>query len=398
MYENHIKRLKIHRYCVIIINGERIKSLPLQMRMEIAMKTALEYGIMGCETIMRTTDASDLKPLGHWHYHQGVFLSGMEHIYALCSKEQLAKYIKDYVDSRIRPDGTIDHYSRDMLDDMQPGILLFRLIDETGDEKYKIALDTIMDHLKNWSCNPDGGYWHRLSGHGQNEMWLDSLYMGCPVQAMYAKRYDKPELFDTVVGQAVLMREKMTDKNNRLLRHAWNYYGAAPWCDPETGLSSVAWGRAIGWYVTAVLDIYQNMPEDHPKRAVLATIEREIIDTLIRYRDRDTYMWHQVVNMPKMPDNWLESSCSCLFTYAMARGARLGILDEKYIERAKESFRGIITHSVDIWRDNLIVERVCVGTGVGEYSHYVNRPTASNDLHGIGVFLLMCGEMAKHGI
>lgn len=362
------------------------------------MKTALEYGINGCETMMRNNKASELPPKGRWHYHQGVFLSGMEHIYELCGDKRLAEYIKDYVDSRILEDGSIDFYSDELLDDIQPGILLYRLIDETNDERYKKALDTLIGHMQSWPQTPEGGYWHRKSGPCMNEMWLDSLYMGSPIQAMYARKYDKPEMFDTLVRQAVLMKENMQDKNNGLMRHAWDHGRHAPWCDPSNGLAPETWGRAMGWYVISILDIYEQMPEDYPLRETLAEIEREVIAAVAKYRDRTTHMWYQVVNMTNMRDNWTETSCSCLFTYAMAKGVRLGILDEGYLDMAKESFAGIISHGISIRGDDLFVERVCVGTGVGTYDYYISRPTAENDLHGMGVFLLMCAEMAKHGV
>ncbi|MCH5212208.1 MAG: glycoside hydrolase family 88 protein [Oscillospiraceae bacterium] len=362
------------------------------------MKTALEYGLMGCETMMKNIKAADLPPVGRWHYHQGVFLSGMEHIYELCGDKRLAQYIKDYVDSRILPDGSIDFYSDELLDDIQPGILLYRLIDETGEERYKKALDTLIGHMRDWPCTPEGGYWHRKSGPGMNEMWLDSLYMGSPIQAMYAEKYNNPKMFDALVRQVVLMKDNMQDKNNGLMLHAWDYNKRAPWCDPSNGLAPEAWGRAMGWYVAAILDIYERMPENHPSRETLAEIEREVIEAVAGYRDEATHMWYQVVNMTNMWDNWTETSCSCLFTYAMAKGVRLGILDKKYLDMAKESFEGIITNGISISDEDLFVERVCVGTGVGTYNHYINRPTVANDLHGMGVFLLMCAELSRNGI
>ncbi len=359
------------------------------------MKTALEYGLMGCETMMRRIPAAKLPPEGRWHYHQGVFLSGVEHIYEVCGDERLAEYIKEYVNSLINPDGSIVSYCDEWLDDIQPGILLYRLIDTTNDTRYEKALETLMGHMRAWPRTEDGGYWHRTKGPGSHEMWLDSLYMGSPIQAMYAKKYDKPEIFDELVRQAVLMKENMQDRNNGLMRHAWDTKKRAPWCDPVTGLAPVVWGRAMGWYVVALMDIYECMPDRHPGREIIADIERELIENILKYRDHGTCMWYQVVNMTGMPDNWLETSCSCLYAYAMAKGVRLGVLDERYLTRAKETLKGVITHGVDIYGDNLLVERVCIGTGVGEYNYYTNRPTAANDLHGMGVFLLMCAELAR---
>jgi unsaturated rhamnogalacturonyl hydrolase len=220
--------------------------------------------------------------------------------------------------------------------------------------------------------------------------------MGGPIQAEYGRRYNEPTLCDEAAKQAIIMKEHIQDKNTGLMRHAWDPTKRAMWCDPVTGLAPECWGRALGWYVTAVLDIIEQLPENHGERERLAEIEREIIEAIARYQERETGMWYQVVNMGNRPDNWLETSCTALFAYAMAKGVRLGVLDERYLYRAFHAFYGITDIAVERFRDELLVQRVCIGTGVGTYNYYTNRPQSTNDLHGVGVFLLLCAELAKH--
>lgn len=78
-----------------------------------------------------------LPPKGHFHYHQGVFLSGMYKTYTLCKDEKYFDYIKTWVDSIIDDNGNIQEYDKGQLDDIQPGILLYPLLDRTGEERYK---------------------------------------------------------------------------------------------------------------------------------------------------------------------------------------------------------------------------------------------------------------------
>ncbi len=92
--------------------------------------------------------------------------------------------------------------------------------------------------------------------------------------------------------------------------------------------------------------------------------------------------------------NWLETSCSCLFVAALCKAVREGILPEEYLNYAKKGYEGVI-HSLDWEGDDLLVGGVCIGTGVGDYNHYINRPTSVNDLHGVGAFLIMCTECEK---
>ena len=93
-----------------------------------------------------------------------------------------------------------------------------------------------------------------------------------------------------------------------------------------------------------------------------------------------------------MPDNWLENSCSCLYIAALCAAVRKGILDKSYLENAKKGYRGVI-NSLTWEGDDIQIGQVCIGTGVGNYEHYINRPVCTNDLHGVGAFLIMCAEM-----
>ena len=104
--------------------------------------TALDYAKMACDTLMKKFDAPDLPPKGRFHYHQGVFLSGMQKTYDICQEEKYYDYIKAWVDSIIKEDGTIETFDKGQLDDIQPGVLLYELYRKSGDERYKKALLT----------------------------------------------------------------------------------------------------------------------------------------------------------------------------------------------------------------------------------------------------------------
>ena len=43
----------------------------------------------------------------------------------------------------------------------------------------------------------------------------------------------------------------------------------------------------------------------------------------------------------------------------------------------------------------LNVTGVCVGTNVNYLDYYFDRPIVTNDLHGMGAFLLMCTEVSR---
>lgn len=107
-------------------------------------KRPLDYAKASMDTMMRKWEAPKLPPEGRFHYHQGVFLSGMYKSYELCKEEKYFDYIKSWVDAVITEDGVIKQADMGQFDDMQPGILLYPLYHCTGDARYKKALDSLM--------------------------------------------------------------------------------------------------------------------------------------------------------------------------------------------------------------------------------------------------------------
>ena len=78
--------------------------------------TPLQYAIAACDTMMRRYAAADLPPKGHFHYHQGVFLSGMNETYRLCGNEAYIDYIKAWIDAVFDAEGRIRDYVHGDLD------------------------------------------------------------------------------------------------------------------------------------------------------------------------------------------------------------------------------------------------------------------------------------------
>ena len=151
----------------------------------------------------------------------------------------------------------------------------------------------------------------------------------------------------------------------------------------------------MGWYVVAILDILEFTPKTHPKYDDMIELEKKVLQGVLKVRDKESGMWYQVMDKGDRPDNWLETSCSALFSYALARAVHMGISDDEYLKYAWEAFEGIIAHSLTQNGEDIMVGGVCVGTDVSNYEAYVTRPTCVNDLHGMGAFLLMCSELAK---
>ena len=353
-------------------------------------KSALDYAKQGSETLMRKFTVEQLPPAKRFHYHQGVYLAGVQRTYALSGEKKLGDYVKAWIDYYVDAEGAINNADMNQFDDIQPAILMFDLYKETGDERYCKALDSIMPYIKKWPKNAHGGFWHKF--HRENQMWLDTLYMIGPLCTRYATAFDKENyLLEVIYQNMELMRKNMTDPKTGLLYHAWDDSKVIEWADPKTGTSSQFWGRAIGWYAVSIADILEWLPMDHPRRNDYINAERDIVNALIRFQDEKSGLWYQVVDRGDDPKNWHETSCSSLYTYAISKSIKMGILDKAYIKYAKKGYEGVVA-TLDFEGEDLILSNVCIGTGVGDYEFYLNRPTVQNDLHGMGAFLLMCTE------
>lgn len=354
----------------------------------------LDYALKSCDTMMRRFDAPRLPPIGRFHYHQGVFLSGMYETYCLSGRQELFAYIKSWVDSCVDQDGNIREFDAGQLDDIQPGILLFPLYEKTGDARYKKALDVLLPIIRDFPRNAEGGFWHKDSFLEQ--MWLDGLYMAGPICAEYGRKFEKSEYLDLVTKQALLMRDKTRDCRTGLWHHAWDCAKKQDWADPVTGLSPEFWGRSIGWVPVAVLDELRYLPENHPDYEKLRTLVRELLEAVCRYQSEDG-RWYQVVDKGGEEGNWLETSCSCLFVAAVCRAVENSILPASYLVQAKKGYEAVI-RSLEVEGEDLLVGGVCIGTCVGDYRYYCERPTSVNDLHGVGAVLLMCAAAQKSGL
>ncbi len=367
--------------------------------------TPLDYGKMACDTMLRRyPDPNALPPAGYgratFNYHQGVFLTGMSRVYNLCRDPRYFDYIMDWAHKMQNPDGTIyepgaDWISLRTLDFRQPANVLFFLYDETKDPHWLELIKYLADDLyTTYPRNADGGFWHFYTTPGQ--MWLDGLYMAGPLLAHYAALAGKPDYLELAIRQIFIMYTHMRDPKSGLLYHGWDPTGKAEWANPETGCSPEIWARACGWFVLAVAEMLDYIPEDHPQRAKIIAIQQELIEAVVRNQS-DEGRWYEVVDKWQEAGNWPENSGTCLFIYSICKGIRKGYIDKKYFAAAKRAYDRVIETLLPAPEGEFSLGDVCVGTCIeeGTYDYYIHRARIENDLHGMGAFLLMIGEMGQ---
>jgi unsaturated rhamnogalacturonyl hydrolase len=237
-------------------------------------------------------------------------------------------------------------------------------------------------------------------------MWLDGLFMAEPFYAWYAKSFKEPDAFEDIVNQFVFIAKHTRDPKTGLLYHGWDESKQQRWANPETGCSPNFWGRAVGWYEIAIVDVLDFLPKNHPRRHELISILRDVSAATLKFRDGKTNLWYQVLDQGKREGNYLEASASCMLTYAFAKGAQKGYLDKNYLTAARESFEGINKYLISVDAKGFIdLLHTCQGAGLGgnpyrdgSYEYYIGERQRTNDMKGYGPLLLAAIELEKAGV
>lgn len=332
---------------------------------------------------------------GTWDYETGTVLRGFEALYKATNDPRFYNYIKATVDRVISEQGAISGYRESdyNIDQIKEGTTLLYLYETTGATKYKTAADTLRQQLTNHPRTNDGGFWHKDKYPWQ--MWLDGLYMGEPFYAHYSALTGDTAGFDDVLLQLTLMYNHSRDPVTGLLFHGWDESGSASWANPLTQQSPEFWGRSIGWYLMALVDVLDHIPAEYnDHRNQLTTILQQLVASLEPFQDNDG-VWWQVTDQPGQSGNWQEASATAMYVYAIAKGIRMGYLDAAHATTAQKGWAGLNRVFVRTNNDNtLTLTGTCEGTGVGgSYNFYIGRRALENDPKGLGPYLMAGVEM-----
>lgn len=314
-----------------------------------------------------------------------------------------SKYMEDYINFFVREDGTVHRYRVEEynIDRINPAKNLITLYKRTGEKKYRDAIELHIQQMREHPKTESGGFWHKKIY--PNQIWLDGLYMASPFLAQYAKEFNAPEWFDLVTKEIKLAYQVTLDEKTGLLYHAYDESREMGWANPETGQSPHFWGRAMGWYTMAIVDVLDFLPKNHPDRDSIITILQNVSEALLKVRDPETGLWFQVLDLGGKEGNYVEGSGSAMFAYVFAKGAKNGYLDQKYWDIANTTFDGIIEHLIVEQEDGLIIMKNIVGpTGLGgnpyrdgSYEYYISETIVDNDPKGTAPFIIAALELDR---
>ena len=330
-----------------------------------------------------------------WEYTHGLIMNSMQAVYKQYDSKKYLDYTKKFADFMIDSAGTILTYKKTdyNIDRVNGGKFLINLYQETGEPQYKLAIDELRDQMRNHPRNSEGGFWHKKVY--PHQMWLDGIYMGSPFLAQYAATFDEPALFDDVANQILTMDKYGYSEETGLYHHAYDESKSQKWADPATGLSTNYWGRSIGWYAMALVDVLDFLPEDHPKRNDIIAVAQKLAKGIARYQSPEG-VWYQVVDQGTREGNYLEASASSMFTYFLLKGAAKGYLDQEDLQNGLKAYEGLLQEFIVESPDgSLTITKVCGVAGLGgtpyrdgSYEYYVGEIIRDNDPKGVGPFIL----------
>ena len=338
----------------------------------------------------------------YFGYTQGLGCMAMLKLWQATGNRKYYDYVYHWGDTIVNAQGKIHLYEPKLynIDFINSGKVLFTLYKESKQPKFKIALDSLREQMKTQPRTSEGVFFHKKVY--QHQIWLDGLYMGDPFLAQYAVTFNEPALLDDAIRQILIGAKRTYDAKTGLYYHAYDESREQKWADKTTGHSPNFWGRSIGWFYMAVVDILDFVPKNHPQRAELIAIIKGLADTLPKYQDKDG-LWYQVVDQPTREGNYAEASASSMFMYAIAKAVNKGYLAPKYKAIALKAFDGITAKLIKTNADGtLSLTHCCAVAGLGgnpyrdgSYEYYIHEKVRDNDAKATGPFIMGCIELGK---
>lgn len=278
------------------------------------------------------------------------------------------------------------------------------------------ALTALSNYNKNYafaagttlnSVDIAGGWYHKSTYPKQ--MWLDGQYMGPATLAQLINgysSYSSNKLTDNdwnlITKQFTIVWEQCWDSDAKLLYHAFSSDQLSYWTsEPEiwttaqadktkwtsmtaAGHSAAFWGRAEGWYFLALVDVLEEMQKANLTNSDnYSTLLGYLVDLAAGIKDRQdgtTGCWYQLVgkegsykasyyngNSANEKSNYLESSCTAIFTAAYLKAIRLGLLEkDTYFSIAEKAYKGMVKQFMKQREDGTVdLLGCCKSAGVG---------------------------------
>lgn len=249
-----------------------------------------------------------------------------------------------------------------------------------------------------------GGWFHKTAYN--NQMWLDGAYMGSALLAQIvnfngtgSKVFGSADKdWNMVFKQLDIVWNMCWNSKDKLMYHAFEanagtkesnshadtWQGLNGKTEPYTFHSAAYWGRANAWYIFALVDALEAMGKaGRTTDANYTTLKTHLQDLAagIVARQADNGGWYQLLDKtdsfeatsynsnwsgkPASATNYIETSATAIFSAALFKAARLGLIDAKYKENAKKAFECLVNNYTYLKDGSLEIWGSCRSAGLG---------------------------------
>ncbi len=334
---------------------------------------------------------------GEWGYTNGVVLSAFEYIDDVTGDTAFFANNKKFYDLVIE---TLPYFikNKEVFGDEARGgwgrTPNFHALDDCGsigaamiktylknkNDDYLDLINITADYISNGQFRLEDGTLARNRPQYKS-VWADDLYMSVPFLANMGVLTGDHKYFDDAVWQILQMAERLYIPEKELFDHGWNVTSGD--YDPR-----FYWGRANGWTLMAMAELLGVLPENYNGRDKVLHLYRSMIRSLASLQD-GTGFWH---NMLDKTDTYLETSCTAMFTFAIAKGINEGWINHVYGPVALTGWNAIKTRVLE----NGAVDGTCEGTTFAhDNTYYYHRGKSIYATHGYGPVLYAGAEMIR---
>ena len=334
-----------------------------------------------------------------WNWRDAVLLRGMADLYEDQpeKKEAAMRYVRSCMDRHLeRAYGKHPNAVASALG-------LAFLARHTGDPKYMEAAHRVYGDYLKIPRTSNGGVSHRAD---VTELWDDTIYMiGVFLLEMYRATGDESYL-DELSVQIIAHYDKLGDPHTGLWYHGWDNDTTVTddgccqlnWSANPQRRNDEFWGRGNGWIAMTLADCLATMPKDYPGRRECRKLFVRMMNTLLPLQDARTGHWLQLpVHTEDLGrGNFIESSCTAMFGYAMARGIETGDLPaRRFMPAVERAHEGLGKYSIFPTGHYVTIGNVCAGTCIGDRGYYYRRGVVQGTEFALGAAILFDNTYRK---
>ena len=301
------------------------------------------------------------------HTHKNAYADYVERWTALYSVKDVRELLA-LTDPSVRQPGYCGHWS--------PATAIFYLYQARQNPDHLRLADGIGNFIVNGAeRSPENALGHWL---GNRQLWVDTLYMACPLLSAIGKAEHKPPYIDDAANQILVFSRHLQDPDKGLFYHMWDW---------QTGQrTKELWGRGNGWVLMSLADTLEVMDRKHRYYGALKRIAERMVEGLRNTQDASG-VWHTVLDDPS---SYPESSATSMFCYGLLKLARLKVLPASVRPMALKAWAAV--------NEQYVKEGVVVGVSAGtepkDRGYYKNVPLGTKTW-GTGAYLMAGSEVVR---